>query len=43
MAPLFLWSLHGALGTEKQAKPPQESRERGHLCRAEAWTLVERG
>lgn len=43
MAPLFLWSLHDALGTEKQAKPPQESRERGHLCQAKARTLVGRG
>lgn len=37
MAPLFLWSLHAALGTEKQAKPPRESRERGHLCQAVHW------
>lgn len=34
MVPLFLWSLHAALVTEKQAKPPQESRARGHLCQA---------
>lgn len=33
MVPLFLWSLHAALGMEKQAKP-QESGERGHLCQA---------